>query len=47
MIKIIDAGGKIVPAMPCFENNPKNFNDLADYIAGKVINLLVGNRLEF
>ncbi len=47
MIKIIDAGGKIVPAMPCFENNPKNFNDLADYIAGKVINLLVGNKLEF
>jgi flavin prenyltransferase len=47
MMKIIDAGGKIVPAMPSYENNPQNFNDLADYIAGKVINLLVGNKLEF
>jgi 4-hydroxy-3-polyprenylbenzoate decarboxylase len=46
MIKIINAGGKIVPAMPSFENNPQNFNDLADYIAGKVLNLLVGNRME-
>jgi len=46
MIKIINAGGKIVPAMPSFENNPQNFNDLADYIAGKVLNILVGNKLE-
>jgi 4-hydroxy-3-polyprenylbenzoate decarboxylase len=40
MIKIIDAGGKIVPAMPSFEYNPKDFNDLADHIAGKVLDLL-------
>lgn len=46
MIKILDAGGKIVPAMPSFENSPQNFNDLADYIAGKVLNLLVGNKME-
>jgi len=46
MIKIIDAGGKIVPAMPSFDYNPKDFNDLADYIAGKVMNLLTGNRTE-
>jgi len=46
MIKIIDAGGKIVPAMPSFDNNPQSFNDLADYIAGKVLNLLIGNRME-
>ena len=46
MIKIIDAGGKIVPAMPSFENNPQTFNDLADYIAGKVLGLLIGNKTE-
>ncbi len=39
-MKILDAGGKIVPAMPSFEYNPKDFNDLADFIAGKVMDLL-------
>ena len=43
MIKILDAGGKIVPAMPSFEYNPKDFNDLADYIASKVLNLMMGS----
>ncbi|MCX6165631.1 MAG: UbiX family flavin prenyltransferase [Ignavibacteriae bacterium] len=41
MGKIIEAGGKVVPAMPSFEYNPKDFNDLADFIAGKVLNLLM------
>ncbi len=41
MAKIIDAGGKLVPAMPSFEYNPKDFNDLADHIAGRVIDLLM------
>ena len=40
MMRIIDAGGKIVPAMPSFEYNPKDFNDLADHIAGKVLDLM-------
>ena len=40
MIKIIEAGGKIVPALPSFEYNPRDFNDLADHIAGKVMDLL-------
>ncbi len=40
MMRILDAGGKIVPAMPSFEYNPKDFNDLADFIAGKVMDLL-------
>jgi len=40
MSKIMDAGGKIVPAMPSFEYNPKDFNDLADYIAGRVMDFL-------
>ena len=43
MTKIIDAGGKLVPAMPSFEYNPKSFDDLADYIAGKVMDLLCKN----
>lgn len=43
MIRIIEAGGKIVPAMPSFEYSPKDFNDLADYVAGKVLELLLPN----
>ena len=46
MIKIMDAGGKIVPAMPGFDNNPKDFNDLADFIASKVMDLLMRGRTE-
>ena len=46
MVKIMNAGGKMVPAMPSFEYNPQNFNDLADYIAGKVLDILQGNRQE-
>lgn len=41
MGKIIEAGGKVVPAMPSFEYSPKDFNDLADFICGKVMNLLM------
>lgn len=44
MIKIIEAGGKIVPAMPAFDNNPKDFNDLGDYIAGRVLDMLTSGR---
>lgn len=43
MLKIIDAGGMIVPAMPSFEYNPNNFNDLADHVAGKAMDLLFNN----
>ena len=41
MLKIVDAGGKIVPAMPSYEYNPKDFNDLADYIVGKIIYFII------
>ncbi len=44
LIKIMDAGGRVVPAMPSFDSNPKDFNDLADVIAGKVIDLLMSGR---
>ena len=43
MLRIIDAGGKIVPAMPSFEYNPKDFNDLADHVAGKVLDFIGNN----
>nr|MBP9191693.1 hypothetical protein [Ignavibacteria bacterium] len=43
MLKVVDAGGMIVPAMPSFEYNPNNFNDLADHVAGKVMDLLFNN----
>jgi len=46
MGRIMEAGGKLVPAMPGFEYNPKDFNDLADFIAGKVFNLLIQNSPE-
>jgi 4-hydroxy-3-polyprenylbenzoate decarboxylase len=42
MLNILDAGGKIVPASPSFENLPKDFNDLADNIAFKVMDMLEG-----
>ncbi|MBV6479935.1 MAG: Flavin prenyltransferase UbiX [Ignavibacteria bacterium] len=47
MMKIIEAGGNIVPAMPSFEYNPSDFNDLADFIAGKAIDLISGGRNTF
>lgn len=43
MLKIMDGGGMIVPAMPSFEYSPSNFNDLADHVAGKVMDLLFNN----
>lgn len=47
MIKIMDAGGRVVPAMPAYDNNPRDFNDLGDYIAVMVLNLLMqGSRKE-
>lgn len=43
MLAVIEAGGCIVPAMPSFEYSPRDFNDLGDYIAGKVLDLLCKN----
>jgi 4-hydroxy-3-polyprenylbenzoate decarboxylase len=41
LLTIADAGGKIVPAMAPYDFNPGTFSDLADYIAGRVIDMLV------
>ncbi len=34
------AGASIVPAMPAFYNRPGSFEDLADFIAGRVLSVL-------
>ena len=34
------AGATIVPAMPAFYFKPRNFEDLADFIAGRILSLL-------
>ena len=35
-----EAGASVVPAMPAFYQKPQSFDDLADFIAGRVLNLL-------
>ena len=40
MLKACRAGARIVPAMPAFYQKPDNFDDLGDFIAGRVLNLL-------
>lgn len=40
MLTVSEAGAHIVPAMPAFYQKPKTFDDIADFIAGRVLNLL-------
>lgn len=40
MLAAGEAGAHIVPAMPAFYQKPDSFEDLADFIAGRVLNLL-------
>jgi len=40
MLRVTDAGGKIMPCDPGFYIRPKKIEDLVDFIAGKVLNLL-------
>lgn len=35
-----EAGATILPAAPAFYQQPETFNDLADFIAGRILNLL-------
>lgn len=39
-VKAAEAGASIVPATPAFYQKPESFNDLADFIAGRVLSLL-------
>jgi 4-hydroxy-3-polyprenylbenzoate decarboxylase len=40
MLRAARAGATIVPAMPAFYQKPRSFEDLADFIAGRVLSLL-------
>ena len=40
MSRAANAGAYICPAMPAFYTAPKSFDDLADFIAGRVLSLL-------
>ncbi len=40
MLAAAEAGAIILPAMPAFYQKPRTFDDLADFIAGRVLNLL-------
>jgi 4-hydroxy-3-polyprenylbenzoate decarboxylase len=40
MRRVALAGASLVPAMPAFYQGPKTFEDLADFIAGRVLSLL-------
>lgn len=40
LLAAAEAGARIVPAMPAFYQKPSTFDDLADFIAGRVLNLL-------
>lgn len=40
MTAAAEAGAAIVPAMPAFYQKPETFDDLADFVAGRILNLL-------
>src|SRR4051795_7476242 len=40
MVLCAEAGAMILPAMPAFYQQPKTFDDLADFIAGKILSAL-------
>jgi flavin prenyltransferase len=40
MIKVTEAGGKIVPAMPGFYHLPKSLDDIVNFLVGKVLDNL-------
>jgi 4-hydroxy-3-polyprenylbenzoate decarboxylase len=39
LVSAAEAGAVILPAMPAFYQKPRTFDDLADFIAGRVLNL--------
>src|SRR5437762_12171793 len=40
MVACAEAGAMILPAMPAFYQRPRTLDDLADFIAGKVLSAL-------
>jgi 4-hydroxy-3-polyprenylbenzoate decarboxylase len=40
MVLCAEAGATVLPAMPAFYQGPKTLDDLADFIAGKILGAL-------
>ena len=40
MVAAAEAGAMILPAMPAFYQRPRTIDDLADFVAGKILNAL-------
>jgi polyprenyl P-hydroxybenzoate/phenylacrylic acid decarboxylase-like protein len=40
MVAAAEAGAMILPAMPAFYQQPRTIDDLADFVAGKILNAL-------
>lgn len=40
MVAAAEAGATILPAMPAFYQNPRTFDDIADFVAGRILNVL-------
>ena len=40
MVLCAEAGATVLPAMPAFYQGPKTLDDLADFIAGKILDAL-------
>lgn len=40
MLQVTESGGIVVPAAPGFYQGPETFEDLGDFIAGRILNLL-------
>jgi 4-hydroxy-3-polyprenylbenzoate decarboxylase len=39
MVAVTEAGAVVLPASPAFYQKPRTIDDLADFIAGRVLNL--------
>ncbi len=40
MVRVARAGASIVPAMPAFYFKPRTFEDLADFVAGRILSVM-------